>query len=119
MDAVDVFSIVASVVSVILSIVAIVLSVLFYRMGEQSSKDIAEKAKSIDIQTNILKTLIDSLLNTSFQIIRDNNQAMQKYMLSTIGDTKSKTTEDKDDKEDSSLTEPLQSIEKSEKLGES
>ena len=52
MDEVDVFSIVASVVSVILSIVAIVLSVLFYRMGEQSSKDIAEKAKSIDIQTN-------------------------------------------------------------------
>ena len=45
MDEVDVFSIVASVVSVILSIVAIVLSVLFYRMGEQSSKDIAEKAQ--------------------------------------------------------------------------
>ena len=47
MDAVDVFSIVASVVSVILSIVAIVLSVLFYRMGEQSSKDIAESTKGI------------------------------------------------------------------------
>lgn len=88
----DVTAFIVGVASVVLSIVAIVFTILFYVLGRNESKEISQKSQDIATQTNILKSLIDTMLQTSLEMIRDNSKAMQQYLLSTVGQTHDAST---------------------------
>lgn len=91
---IDWWSLIASIVSVVLSIVAILFSTLFYFLSKSESKEISNKAQGIETQTAILKTVVDTLLSTSFAMIRENSQVMHKYLLGTVGETNESLTKD-------------------------
>lgn len=76
---------IASIASLVLSIIAIALSILFYILSNKSNKEISETAQKIDEQTNVLNKLFNTMLNTSFEMIKENNSAMQKYIFSSVG----------------------------------
>lgn len=83
----DLWSFIAAIVSLVLAIVAIVISVLFYVLGRDDSKMVQERAKDIASQTEVLKSLFDTMMKTSFEMIKENSTVMHKYMMATVGKT--------------------------------
>lgn len=84
----DLTSFIVGIASMVLSIVAIVISILFYVLGRNENIEVSNRAKDIETQTKVLESLVDSLLKTSFDMIRENSSAMHNYMLATVGKTK-------------------------------
>jgi hypothetical protein len=83
----DLWSFIAAIVSLVLAIVAIVISVLFYVLGRDESKIVQERAKDIASQTEVLKSLFDTMMKTSFEMIKENSTVMHNYMMATVGKT--------------------------------
>ena len=83
----DLWSFIAAIVSLVLAIVAIVISVLFYVLGRDDSKMVQERAKDIASQTEVLKSLYDTMMKTSFEMIKENSTVMHNYMMATVGKT--------------------------------
>lgn len=98
----DVISLISSISSLILSIVAIVISILFYILGKNDSTEISHIAKEIESHTNTLKTLQETMLKTSFEMIRDNSKVMQDYVMASVGKT------DTDFKQDDGLNKKME-----------
>lgn len=98
----DVIALISSISSLILSIVAIVISILFYILGKNDSTEICSRAKEIESHTNTLKTLQETMLKTSFEMIRDNSKAMQDYVMASVGKT------DTDSKKDDGLNNKVE-----------
>lgn len=83
----DLLSFIAAIVSLILAVVAIAFSVLFYVLGKEDSKIVQERAKDIASQTEVLKSLFDTMMKTSFDMIKENSTVMHNYMMATVGKT--------------------------------
>lgn len=83
----DLTSFIVGIASVVLSIVAIIFSILFYVLGRNENMEISNRSKDIETQTKVLESLVNSLLKTSFDMIRENSNAMHNYMLATVGKT--------------------------------
>lgn len=83
----DLWSFIAAIVSLVLAVVAIVISVLFYVLGRDDSKAVQERAKDIATQTDVLKSLFDTMMKTSFEMIKENSTVMHNYMMATVGKT--------------------------------
>ena len=47
----------------------------------------AAVAQAIETQTGLLRILFDTMLNTSITMIKENSDAMHKYMMATVGQT--------------------------------
>ena len=65
----------------------IIISVLFYVLGRDDSKMVQERAKDIASQTEVLKSLFDTMMKTSFEMIKENSTVMHNYMMATVGKT--------------------------------
>lgn len=89
----ELLSFIAAIVSLVLAIVAIAFSVLFYILGRKDSMTIQERAKEISSHTEVLKSLFDVMMKTSFDMIKENSSVMHKYMLATVGRTKESLNE--------------------------
>ncbi len=89
-------SLIASIASLVLAVIAIALSIVFYVLSNKSNKEISETAKTINEQTDVLNKLFNTMLNTSFDMIRENNAAMQNYIFSSVGKNND-NTEDTDE----------------------
>lgn len=87
----DVVSFIVGIVSIVLAIVSLVLSVLFYKWGKEAGKLSSQLTTNIEAHTNYLKDLFDQMLKTSFEMIRDHNNAMDRRFLDVPG-----TSEEKD-----------------------
>ena len=83
----NIVSFIAAIVSVVLSIVAIVFTILFYWLSKKESETISTRAQTIETQTELLRVLFDTMLNTSITMIKENSDAMHKYMMATVGQT--------------------------------
>lgn len=83
----NIVSFIAALVSVVLSIVAIVFTILFYWLSKKESEMISTRAQAIETQTGLLRILFDTMLNTSITMIKENSDAMHKYMMATVGQT--------------------------------
>lgn len=92
----DVVSKKVGIVSIVLAIVSLVLSILFYKWGKEASNLSSQLTTNIEAHTKYLKDLFDKMLNTTFEMIRDHNQAMDRKFLNAPG----KTEEKKQDKID-------------------
>lgn len=97
---IELISLIASITSIVLSIVAIVFSFLFYFLGKDDSKEIRDKSQKIEMQTGLLNVLIDKMLNTSFDMIRENSKVMQTYILNSVGQTKNTQNDSSSDSQD-------------------
>lgn len=104
MERIELLSLIASITSIVLSVVAIVFSILFYFLSKDDSKEIREKSQKIEMQTEVLNVLFDRMLNTSFDMIRENSKAMQTYLLNSVGQTKASQNDSSSDSQDSSET---------------
>ena len=93
----ELLSFIAAIVSLVLAIVAIAFSVLFYILGRKDSMIIQERAKEISSHTEVLKSLFDVMMKTSFDMIKENSTVMHKYMLATVGRTKESLNESSKD----------------------
>lgn len=100
MERIELLSLIASITSIVLSVVAIVFSILFYFLSKDDSKEIREKSQKIEMQTEVLNVLFDRMLNTSFDMIRENSKAMQTYLLNSVGQTKASQNDSSSDSED-------------------
>ena len=83
----DIVSFITAIVSVVLSVVAIVFTILFYYLSKKESDTISTRAQAIETQTGLLRILFDTMLNTSITMIKENSDAMHKYMMATVGQT--------------------------------
>ena len=83
----DVVSFIVGIVSIVLAIVSLVLSVLFYKWGKEASSLSSQLTTEIEAHTKYLKDLFDQMLKTTFEMIRDHNQAMDRRFLDAPGKT--------------------------------
>lgn len=81
----DVVSFMVGIASIVLAIVSLVLSVLFYKWGKEASNMSSQLTTNIEAHTKYLKDLFDQMLNTTFEMIRDHNQAMDRKFLDAPG----------------------------------
>ncbi len=81
----DVVSFIVGIVSIVLAVVSLVLSILFYRWGIEASKSSTQLTTEIEAHTKYLKDLFDQMLKTTFEMIRDHNQAMDRKFLDAPG----------------------------------
>lgn len=84
----DVVSFIVGVASIVLAIVSLVLSILFYKWGKEASKQSSQLTTNIEAHTKYQKDLFDQMLKTTFDMIRDHNQAMDRRFLDAPGNTK-------------------------------
>ena len=83
----DVVSFFVGIVSIVLAVVSLVVSILFYRWGKEASKSSTQLTTEIEAHTKYLKDLFDQMLKTTFEMIRDHNQAMDRRFLDAPGET--------------------------------
>jgi len=76
----DIVSLVASIVSVSIAIFAVWLSVTFYRMSENSAKDIKESSKAIGSSVERLEKIFDKLYTDTFSMMRETVSDMRKHI---------------------------------------
>ena len=81
----DVVSFIVGIASIVLAIVSLVLSILFYKWGKEASNLSSQLTTNIEAHTKYLKDLFDKMLNTTFEMIRDHNQAMDRKFLDVPG----------------------------------
>lgn len=86
----DVVSFIVGIVSIVLAIVSLVLSILFYKWGKEASNLSSQLTTNIEAHTKYLKDLFDKMLNMTFEMIRDHNQAMDRKFLDVPGKTEEK-----------------------------
>ena len=86
----DVVSFIVGIASIVLAIVSLVLSILFYKWGKEASNLSSQLTTNIEAHTKYLKDLFDKMLNTTFEMIRDHNQAMDRKFLDVPGKTEEK-----------------------------
>jgi hypothetical protein len=76
----EAFSIASAVVSVILGAYAIWLSVVFYRMSDQSAKQIQESSKDLSSSVSKLEKLFEHLYSDTFSMMRDTYSDMRRHV---------------------------------------
>lgn len=86
----DIVSFIVGIVSIVLAIVSLVLSILFYKWGAKASKESSRLSTNIEAHTKYLKDLFDQMLKTTFEMIREHNQAMDRRFLNLPGETELK-----------------------------
>jgi len=91
--AIELISLIASIVSLVLGIGAIWLSVVFFNMSNEASKATTEAAKGIDASVKRLENLFDKLYSDTFSMMKDTVSDMRKHIWNG-GD--SQTTDNKD-----------------------
>lgn len=83
----DVVSFIVGIVSIVLAIVSLGLSILFYKWGAKASMESSQLSTQIEAHTKYLKDLFDQMLKTTFEMIREHNQAMDRRFLDLPGET--------------------------------
>lgn len=86
----DIVSFIVGIVSIVLAIVSLVLSILFYKWGAKASKESSRLSTNIEAHTKYLKDLFDQMLKTTFEMIREHNQTMDRRFLNLPGETELK-----------------------------
>lgn len=82
MTAIELVSLISSVVSLVLGIGAIWLSVVFFKMSNAASNATTEAAKGIDASVKRLENLFDKLYSDTFSMMKDTVSDMRKHIWS-------------------------------------
>lgn len=75
---IDIISLVSGIASVIMAILAIWLSITFYKMSDQSSKEIGISSNDINNNVNKLEKMFDTMYSDTFGMVKDTVEHMRK-----------------------------------------
>lgn len=87
----DIVSFIVGIASIVLAVVSLILSILFYKWGKDASEESSRLSTNIEAHTKYLKDLFDQMLRTTFEMIREHNQAMDRRFLNVPGETEAKS----------------------------
>ena len=90
----DIVGFVLAIVSTILAIVSIVFSAIFFWWGKKQNDSAAYLTVKIDEKVACLEKLFDKMYDSTYQIVRENNQAMQRHLFP--GSFENQTLENRD-----------------------
>lgn len=91
---IDITGFVLAIVSVVLAIVSIVFSAIFFWWGKKQNDSASNLTVKIDEKVACLEKLFDKMYDSTYQIVRENNQAMQRHLFP--GSFETQTLENKD-----------------------
>lgn len=83
----DTISILVNVTSIILAIVSIGLSLYFFGVSYKANKETSQLSGDIKNSTNNLEKLFDRLYADTFNMLKNQNDAMQRHIFKSVGDT--------------------------------
>lgn len=81
----DYISLITGIASIVLAIVSIVFSVLFYRWSDRSNREISEMTHKMDQKTEYLGKLFDKMFSSTFDLVRNQSEAMQHHIFESLG----------------------------------
>jgi len=84
-----------SIVSTVLAIVSIVFSAIFFWWGKKENDAAAQLTIKIEEKVACLERLFNKMYDSTYQIVRENNQAMQRHLFQS-GSFESQNLENKD-----------------------
>jgi len=83
----DAISITVNITSIILAIVSIGLSLYFFGVSYKANKETTQMSGDIKNSTSNLEKLFDRLYSDTFNMLKNQNDAMQRHIFKTVGDT--------------------------------
>lgn len=92
---IDVTGFILAVVSVVLAVVSIVFSAIFFCWSKKQNDSASQLTVKIEEKVACLEKLFDKMYDSTYQIIRENNQAMQRKLFQG-GSFESQNLENKD-----------------------
>lgn len=84
-----------AIASAFLAIVSIVFSAIFFWWGKKQNDSASHLTIKIDEKVACLEKLFDKMYDSTYQIVRENNQAMQRHLFQG-GTFQNQTLENKD-----------------------
>lgn len=81
-DILTIISIILSLVSVVLAVVSIYFSCMFYKWGKEENEKAVALTSTISEKVLCLEKLFDKMYSSTYDIVRENNHAMQKHLFS-------------------------------------
>ena len=94
-NTIDITGFILAIVSAILAIVSIVFSALFFIWGKKENESAAQLTVKIEEKVTYLERLFNKMYDSTYQIVRENNQAMQRQLFSG-GSFENQNLENKD-----------------------
>ncbi len=76
----DITGFILAIVSVVLAVVSIVFSAIFFWWGKNQNDSASQLAVRIEEKVACLEKLFDKMYDSTYQIVRENNQAMQRHL---------------------------------------
>ncbi len=91
----DITGFILALISVVLAVVSIVFSAIFFWWGKKQNDSASQLVVRIEEKVACLEKLFDKMYDSTYQIVRENNQAMQRQLFQ--GDSfESQNLENKD-----------------------
>lgn len=91
----DITGFILAIVSVVLAIVLIVFSAIFFWWGKKQNDSASQLTIKIEEKVACLEKLFDNMYDSTYQMVRENNQAMQRQLFQG-GSFESQNLENKD-----------------------
>ncbi len=92
---INVIEFIMAVVSVVLAIVSIIFSAIFFWWGKKQNDSASKLTIIINEKVACLEKLFDKMYDSTYQIVRENNQAMQRKLFQ-VGSFENQTLENRD-----------------------
>lgn len=83
----DIISIIVNISSIVLAIVSIGLSLYFFGVSYKANKETSNLSGDIKNSTNNLEKLFDRLYSDTFNMLKNQSDAMQKHIFKSVGVT--------------------------------
>lgn len=94
-SAIEITGFILAIVSVVLAVFSIVFSAIFYRWGKKENESATHVMLKIEEKVACLEKLFDKMYDSTYQIVRENNRAMQ-HQLFQGGSFENQNLENKD-----------------------
>ena len=95
-DFVTIVGLILSIVSIVLAIVSVVFSALFFWWGKKENDSTSRLTAKIEEKVCCLEKLFDKMYDSTYQIVRENNQAMQRHLFPGVFETQTIENRDMD-----------------------
>ena len=92
----EVLGFILAIVSVVLAVVSIVFSAIFFWWGKKQNDSASYLTNKIDEKVVCLEKLFDKMYDSTYQIVRENNQAMQRHLFPGSFETQNLENKDMD-----------------------
>lgn len=95
-DIIDITGFILAIVSVVLAVVSIVFSAIFFWWGKKQNDSASELTVRINEKVACLEKLFDKMYDSTYQLVRENNQAMQRHLFPGTFETQNLENRDMD-----------------------